>query len=153
VRVTTQGGPFAGVSSPVIHRRAEKMLAHLGLGDVELSVALVDDAIIHELNRSYRHKDKPTDVLAFPLQDLVPPEPGSGLLGDVIVSVDTARKQAKRHRRSLLDEMTMLLAHGLLHLLGHDHQTDAQEREMTARTRELEAAAAARRPAHTGISP
>jgi probable rRNA maturation factor len=148
VRVTTQGGPFAGASPAVMRRRAEKMLAHLRLGAVELSVALVDDATIHALNRSYRHKDKATDVLAFPLQELALPSlPSPGLLGDVILSIETARRQAARHRRPLLAELTMLLAHGLLHLLGHDHQTDAQEREMTARTRELEAVATTRRPA------
>jgi probable rRNA maturation factor len=147
VQVTTRGGPFAGVSAAVVRRRAEKMLQHLRLGAVELSVALVDDPTIHELNRTYRHKDKPTDVLAFPLQEggSALKSPGSLLLGDVIVSIETARRQATRHRRPLLAELTMLLAHGLLHLLGHDHQTDAQEREMTARTRELEAAATARR--------
>src|SRR6516162_10135908 len=122
------------------------MVRHLALGSVELSVALVDDAAIHALNRTYRHKDKPTDVLAFPLQEARRPHrPAAGLLGDVILSVETARRQAARHRRPLLAELTMLLAHGLLHLLGHDHQTDAQERDMTALTRELEAAAAARR--------
>ncbi len=150
VRVTTQGGPFAGASAATIRRRAGKMLAHLRLRGVELSIALVDDPTIRALNRAYRHKDKPTDVLAFPLDE---GKPGAGggagpaLLGDVIVSIETARKQARRHRRTLLAEMTMLLAHGLLHLLGHDHRTDAEEREMTGRTRELEAAARARRPA------
>jgi probable rRNA maturation factor len=148
VQVTTRGGPFPGVSAAVVRRRAEKMLDHLRLGAVELSVALVDDPTIHELNRTYRHKDKPTDVLAFALQEPVPARP-VGMLGDVILSIETARRQAARHRRPLLAELTMLLAHGLLHLLGHDHQTDAQEREMTARTRELETAAAARRPPPT----
>lgn len=143
VHVTTRGGPFEGVSAATIRGRAEKMLRHLDLRAVELSVALVDDATIHELNRDYRKKDKPTDVLAFPLFDPVPERP-EGMLGDVILSIDTARRQAKKHRRSLLEELTMLLAHGLLHLLGYDHQTDAEEREMTARTKDLEAAAAAR---------
>jgi probable rRNA maturation factor len=145
VQVSTRGGPFAGVSAAVVRGRALKMLAHLGLGAVELSVALVDDATIRELNRTYRHKDKPTDVLAFPLQEPVPAKV-VGLLGDVILSIETARRQAAKHRRPLLAELTMLLAHGLLHLLGHDHQTDAEDREMTARTRELEAVAAARAP-------
>lgn len=152
VKVTTRGGPFAGVSAAVIRGRAEKMLRHLGLAQVELSVALVDDATIHELNRDYRKKDKPTDVLAFPLQEPVPKKP-TGLLGDVILSIDTARKQAKKHRRTLLAELTMLMAHGLLHLLGYDHQTDAEEREMTARTRELEAAAASRASAAVAKRP
>jgi probable rRNA maturation factor len=145
VHVTTQGGPFPDASRAVVRRRAEKMLAHLGLPAVELSVALVDDATIHRLNQSYRHKDKPTDVLAIPLQELTPPAlPSPGLLGDVILSVETARRQAARHRRPLLAELTMLLAHGLLHLLGHDHRTDAEEREMKAHTRALEAAAVKR---------
>jgi probable rRNA maturation factor len=67
------------------------------------------------------------------------------MLGDVIVSVDTARRQAPGHRHPLLAELTVLLAHGLLHLLGYDHQTDAQEQEMNALTGELVAAAAVRR--------
>jgi len=128
-----------------MRRRADKMLAHLRLRAVELSIALVDDATIRTLNRSFRHKDKPTDVLAFPLEE-VPrgAAPEGGLLGDVIISIETARAQARRNRRPLLAEMTMLLAHGLLHLIGYDHRTDAEEQEMTARTRELEAAACRR---------
>ena len=139
------------------------MLAHLGLQDVELSIALVGDAEIRELNREYRKKDKPTDVLAFPMND-APPEgpPGArkrgskgqtggrslahvtGLLGDVILSIETARRQAEANTRPLLAELTMLLAHGLLHLLGYDHRTDAEEREMTEATRDLERAASRR---------
>jgi probable rRNA maturation factor len=126
------------------------MLTHLGLEGTELSIALVDDATIQELNRTYRRKDKPTDVLAFPMDG--EGEPGTKppgcqsprVLGDVIVSVPTARRQAGRRRRILLDELTMLLAHGLLHLLGYDHATDEEAREMTARTRELEALFAGR---------
>lgn len=159
VDVTARGGPFAGVSSAVIRRRAAKMLEHLGLEGVELSVALVDDAAIRELNRTYRHKDKPTDVLSFPLHErparwkpkgargaeIGAGFPFTGPIGDVILSVDTARRQAEGAGRPLLAELTMLLAHGLLHLLGYDHRTDAEDREMTARTRELEAAAQAQR--------
>jgi probable rRNA maturation factor len=144
VLIQTRGGPFEGVSAAVIRARGGKMLEHLALEDVELSVSLVDDATIHELNRDYRKKDKPTDVLAFPLEAPGEQSEGSALLGDVIVSIDTARRQAQARLRPLLDEVTMLLAHGLLHLLGHDHRTDAEERAMTARTRELEVAAAAR---------
>lgn len=163
VHVTTRGGPFEGVSAVVIRKRALKMLAHLDLTGVELSVALVDDPTIQELNRTYRRKNKPTDVLAFPMHEKAvaptplaarasarpPPMPSApetpeGMLGDVIVSIDTARRQATKHRRSLLDELTMLLAHGLLHLIGYDHQTDAEERDMTARTQELESVASAR---------
>ncbi|KYF56205.1 rRNA maturation RNase YbeY [Sorangium cellulosum] len=166
VSITTQGGPFKGVSTAVVRRRASKMLAHLALQGVELSVALVNDEAIHELNRTYRRKDKPTDVLAFPMLEQngatsrkrgrrgpVDPSAWHGLLGDVIVSIDTAARQAAERDRPLLDEITMLLGHGLLHLLGYDHKTDAEEREMTALTRELEAAAASRGSSPTGIRP
>ncbi len=159
VDVTTRGGPYAGVSAAVIRRRAAKMLEHLDLQGVELSLALVDDAAIHELNRTYRHKDKPTDVLSFPLherpsgwkpkgvrgKEIGAGFPFKGPIGDVILSIDTARRQAETAQRPLLDELTMLLAHGLLHLLGYDHRTNAEDREMTARTRELEAAAVVQR--------
>jgi probable rRNA maturation factor len=159
VDVTTRGGPFAGVSTPVVRRRAMKMLEHLDLHGVELSVALVDDKAIHELNRTYRHKDKPTDVLSFPLHErpagwkpkgakgaeIGANFPFQGPIGDVILSIETARRQAEGAERPLLDELTMLLAHGLLHLLGYDHRTDAEDREMTARTRELEFAARVQR--------
>lgn len=165
--MTTQGGPFAGASTATIRRRAAKMLDHLALRGVELSIALVDDPTIHELNRTYRRKDKATDVLSFPMiegdaaagvgprtssgpRGPVEPSAWRGLLGDVIISIDTARRQARQRRRPLLDELTMLLGHGLLHLLGYDHGTDAEEQEMTALTRELEAAAAARGPSRNG---
>jgi probable rRNA maturation factor len=65
-------------------------------------------------------------------------------LGDVILSVETARRQAEANQRTLLAELTMLLAHGLLHLLGYDHKTDAEEREMVEATKALERAADAR---------
>lgn len=144
VQVTTRGGPFEGVSAAVVKRRAEKMLAALDLPSVELSVALVDDATIHELNRSYRHKNKPTDVLAFAMQEDASKLRDGDLLGDVIVSIETARRQAEERKRPLLDELTMLLAHGLLHLVGYDHRTDAEERVMVAKTNELEVKAQAR---------
>lgn len=156
ISVTTQGGPFPGVSATTLRRRAAKMLDHLALGDVELSLALVDDTTIRGLNRTYRGKDKPTDVLAFAMTEEegavaelgtrgpLDPAAWSGMLGDVILSVETASRQARRRRRPLLDELTMLLGHGLLHLLGYDHRTDEEEQEMTAMTRELEVAAGAR---------
>jgi probable rRNA maturation factor len=157
VHVTTRGGPFAGVSAAAVRRRALKMVRHL-LEDaragsrhapVELSIALVDDGTIRDLNRSYRRKDRPTDVLAFPLEESAAPRAPSGLLGDVVVSVPTARRQARARRRPLLHELTLLLAHGLLHLCGYDHATDAEERVMSARTDELRRVAEARRPSGT----
>lgn len=129
-----------GVTVAEVRRRARVMLDALELGDAELSILLTDDATIHELNRSFRDKDKPTDVLAFAQREgeTAPPIPGAPeLLGDVVISLDTASAQARARRRAPLAEVTMLLAHGLLHLVGYDHRDDEEEREMTAATTDL----------------
>ncbi len=113
------------------------MLASLNLPDAELSILLCDDATIRDLNRSYRKKNKATDVLAFPMQEGPGPAGHPGLLGDVVISLPTATRQAAEHDRPIIQEVTFLLAHGLLHLLGYDHMTKREEREMTARTESL----------------
>lgn len=105
----------------------------------ELSILVTTDRSIRELNRSWREKDKPTDVLSFP-QDLPPgfeDHVDSPLLGDVVVSLDTARRQANEGGRPLSQELTRLLAHGLLHLLGHDHERPAEARRMASAEVEL----------------
>jgi probable rRNA maturation factor len=128
-----------GLSRGVVLARLRAMMTALNLGDAELSVLLTDDDQIQELNALYRKKDKPTDVLAFAMREgAAPPHPAEQeLLGDVIVSVPTARAQARRAGRPALDEVTMLLAHGLLHLLGWDHDTPAKDRAMRAETARL----------------
>ena len=103
-----------------------------GVARYDVSLRLTDDAEIRELNRDYRGKDKPTDVLAFAQQE--GPAAAADLLGDIVISVPTARRQAKR---GLHAELLHLLAHGFCHLLGYDHNTDAKEREMNARAAEL----------------
>jgi probable rRNA maturation factor len=113
------------------------MLHALDRADGELSILLVDDAIIHTLNGSYRGKDKPTDVLSFAMSEGEFGDVNPAMLGDVVISVPTARRQAKRAKREAFDEVTFLLAHGLLHLIGFDHETDEQEREMKKETRRL----------------
>lgn len=146
VHVASIGGPFDGVRAATVKRRAEKMLDALGLARAELSIALVDDATIRGLNRAYRRKDKATDVLSFALVEIDKKkfQKACGMLGDVVLAVETCRRQAKENARPLMGELTMLLAHGILHILGFDHATAKEEREMTAKTKELEAAAAAR---------
>jgi probable rRNA maturation factor len=113
------------------------MLEALGMREAELSILLCDDDTIQELNRRYRKKNKPTDVLAFPMNEGPGPSPNPGLLGDVVISLPTATRQAAEHDRPIIDEVTFLLAHGLLHLVGYDHATRREEREMTARTETL----------------
>lgn len=112
------------------------MLRALELGDCELSVLLTNDREIHALNRLHRDKDKPTDVLSFPLDDEANSE-GTRWLGDVVISIDTAERQASGRKRGLLEEVRFLLAHGILHLIGYDHATKAEKREMDAMTRRL----------------
>ena len=117
----------------------------MGLADAELSILLCDDETIRQLNRQYRKKDKSTDVLAFPMQEGPGPSAHTGLLGDVVISVPTATRQAAERDRPIIEEVTFLLAHGLLHLLGHDHADEREEREMRARTEELLASVQASR--------
>ncbi len=144
VLLRVEGGPFPGVDGRTLERRATKMLALLEKERAELSVALVSDEVIHELNRTYRHKNRPTDVLAFAMSEGELGEHAGDLLGDVIVSIPTAKRQAEAAGRPLLAECTMLLAHGLLHLLGWDHDTAARDRAMRKETDRLVAAAEAR---------
>jgi probable rRNA maturation factor len=114
---------------------------HDGRADYEVSVRLVGDAAIHALNRDYRGKSRPTDVLAFAQREGPGGSLHPGVLGDVVISVDTARRQA---RRGLYRELLHLASHGLCHLLGYDHRDDAEERTMNARAAALRAEAARR---------
>jgi probable rRNA maturation factor len=136
------------IDARVVRTRADRMLRAVSREDAELSVLLTNDPTIHDLNARFRGKDRPTDVLAFPMEgDDGPTAPGGPeLLGDVVVSIDTAARQALKRRRPLLDEITHLLAHGLLHLVGYDHRTDAEERVMDAETQRLVSAAVATKP-------
>lgn len=111
----------------------EQALKTLGIeDDVEVSCVLVDDERIHEINREYRHIDCSTDVISFAMEDndqfYVEGMPRT--LGDIFISVDHAKKQAEEYGHSLRREMCFLFTHGILHLLGYDHMTDEQEKEM-----------------------
>jgi len=116
------------------------MLVELELAHAELSVLLTNDAQIHALNLEHRQKDKPTDVLSFPLDEGGGADgfvSGTRILGDVVISLDTAARQARGRKRELLPEVRFLLAHGVLHLLGYDHGNPAEKRVMDAMTRRL----------------
>jgi probable rRNA maturation factor len=117
------------------------MLQAVELPEAELSIVLTGDEQIKKLNRTFRKKDKATDVLSFPMREGEAGEVAGGLLGDVVISVPTAARQAKDKGVRVLEEVTFLLAHGLLHLLGWDHDTVSKDRAMTLETRRLCAAA------------
>jgi rRNA maturation RNase YbeY len=137
--------------SPALSRKlilglAQTMLSALDLPDVELSILLCNDKLIHQINLEHRDKDKPTDVLSFPQAEFLAPEkPKKGqslsLLGDIVISIDTAQRQANARNRSLESEVRFLLAHGLLHLVGYDHMTPPEKLVMTRRTQALVRAA------------
>jgi len=107
---------------------------HDRCADYEVSLRLVGDAAIQALNRDYRRKDTPTDVLAFAQRENPEGNPHPELLGDIVISVDTARRQA---RRGLYRELVHLASHGLCHLLGYDHRDDAEEQAMNTRAAAL----------------
>jgi rRNA maturation RNase YbeY len=118
-------------------RSARRLLVALRMPDAELSLLLVSDRVMHGLNRAWRRKDRPTDVLAFAQREGTSAPPAD-LLGDVVISVDTARRQAGDRGHSLATEGERLLVHGLLHLIGYDHERSAREaRRMQRRERAL----------------
>lgn len=117
---------------------AEGALADRGItGECELSVTFTDNDGIWEKNKRFRSVDRPTDVLSFPMYSFrdgdVPPTDGMILLGDMVLSVERAEEQAKEYNHSFRREVSFLTVHSVLHLLGYDHETSAEdEREMFA---------------------
>lgn len=145
VVVSRRAAGAPALDARCVKRRAERMLSALGRARAELSIVLTDDPQIEVLNRTHRRKAKPTDVLAFPMDATgAGPSGKMQLLGDVVISLDTAARQARARRRPLMDEVTHLLAHGILHLAGFDHRTDAEERRMNEATRALVVSATGR---------
>jgi probable rRNA maturation factor len=114
----------SGVSFRRLRELARQILKFLNQDHAELSVALVGNREIQELNAKYRNKNKPTDVLSFASQEILPT--GVWILGDVVISVEQAEKQAGRSR-TLGQEIERLLIHGILHLLGYDHERSRRE--------------------------
>lgn len=105
----------------------------------EISIVLVDDECIRELNREYRRADRTTDVLAFSQLEgeRVEPPAERVALGDVVVSVDTAERQAAEQGHPLENELDLLIIHGVLHLLGYDDETEAEALEMRRREKRV----------------
>ena len=130
-------GGLPALDRRLLRRRAGRLLAALGCEGAELSLALADDAEIAALNARFRGQRGPTDVLSFSLLEGVHAERRGALLGDVVVGVEVAARQAARARRPLDDELARLLIHGVLHLLGHDHAEPAEAARMRAEERRL----------------
>jgi probable rRNA maturation factor len=116
----------SGIDTHALERLAARALEVESVAmPAELSILLADDPTVHELNRTYRDTDAPTDVLSFAQtegEEFARPEGAAAHLGDVVISIDTARRQAAEHSIELQDEVSHLLVHGILHLLSYDHE-------------------------------
>ena len=125
------------IDRALLRRRARRILAALGSDRAELSILLADDAAIAALNHRYRGRPRPTDVLAFSLLEGAHADRRGALLGDVVIGIETAARQARARRRTLDDEVARLLVHGALHLVGYDHVRSAEARIMRAQERRV----------------
>jgi len=127
-------GRSPGLRSTTLRALLTAALERLGFPRASVSLVLTDDARIRILNRDFLEHDHPTDVLSFPLADPGDLEDPSRdlFLGEIYISVETARAQARAARRPLAREVAHLAIHGLLHLLGHDHAKAAERRRMRA---------------------
>lgn len=123
--------PVPEIDSKKLRATTKKLLGAAGRGGGDLAILLTDDDQLRELNRVHRGKDKSTDVLSFPGE-------GSSL-GDIAISVETARRQAAAYDAPLENEIHRLLIHGILHVLGHDHHEPAERAAMEAEEKRLAA--------------
>jgi len=132
VTITRRAGRGRSVAAGLA-TRAAGALRVLRLAGAELSLVLVSDAEIRSLNGRYRGKTHATDVLSFPMHGRRSPAAGPWLLGDVVISLDTARRQATVEGCRVIDAAERLFIHGLLHLLGYDHEVSEREARRIAR--------------------
>ena len=116
-----------GIDVTAFSKYISKLSKFIDEAEGVLNVVFVNDPYIHSLNKAYRGQDKPTDVLSFNYM-----ERDMGILGEVYISVQTAKRQAGGHGHSLSDELIKLIVHGILHVFGHDHELDADYKKMFA---------------------
>ena len=131
--------PEINIDCADLENMIEKVMSHLGYQNTEVSILLTKDKDIRLLNKEFRSINQSTDVLSFPQnEDEDPSIPGEKFLGDIAVSLDTAKIQANEHGLVLKEEVVLLLIHGILHLLGYDHEiSEQEEKKMRSKTHEL----------------
>lgn len=131
IDITVLHPEWPDIASLIDHASRETLKA-IGLqGASELSIVLSDDAFVQNLNKTYRGKDKPTNVLSFSqLEGETPDIPGMTSLGDVVMAYETVLREAEEQGKSFTDHTVHLIVHGILHLLGHDHENDAEAENM-----------------------
>lgn len=117
----------------IINKMLNKIIKNEKLEQTIFNVIIVDNKRIHEINKEFRNIDKPTDVISFALEDFEDITYDFRLLGDIYISIDKAREQAKEYGHSLKRELCFLTVHGLLHLLGYNHEDERSEKVMFAK--------------------
>lgn len=137
VQIAIETQQHVGFDADVLSSLAQSVLLGeasflLGYGPIQATIVFVTDDEIQALNRDHRQKDETTDVLSFPMMEQAKEYPQGGELGDIFISVDTLRKQAAQHGHNDMAEAKILVVHGLLHLLGHDHETPSEFEAMLA---------------------
>ncbi|MBW2441688.1 MAG: rRNA maturation RNase YbeY [Deltaproteobacteria bacterium] len=126
------------ISSKTIKQTVQVILDALDCPDSEISILIVDDPQIAELNRQYLNREGPTNVIAFAMREGEFPDLSPHLLGDVVISMDTAAREARIAAMSLQRRFNELLVHGILHLMGYDHETTEDDaRKMEDKSREI----------------
>ncbi len=134
VAILDETGEFDRKYKSGINKIARLVLKELGVpGNSELCISFIGDVKMRELNRTYRQIDRTTDVLSFPQGE----GPDFTLLGDIIISLDTARRHSKSYGVTLHEELKKLIIHGVLHLLGHGHKKKKETQIMREKEKEL----------------
>jgi probable rRNA maturation factor len=137
IQIQTDENLSSQTSTGNLVRAAEECLAyHQTSGGAELTIRLTGDEQLHQLNLEYLGVDAPTDVLAFPA-DYIDPDNQTAYLGDILISLDRARLQAQAGGHSLDSELELLVIHGVLHLLGYDHNDPGEKSKMWAAQSEI----------------
>ncbi len=125
------------ISSDVLHRVAAHAFDILGKEPAEISLVVCNDDFILSLNKKYRHTPESTDVLSFSMREGDFSDDSSPILGDIVISIETTKRQARTVGRTLEEEFIFLFTHGLLHLLGYNHYSDRDKRTMNRATEKI----------------
>jgi len=126
------------ITLKTVRKKAKAILSALDCPEGDLSILIVDDPQIEILNRQYLHREGPTNVIAFPMREGEFAHINPQLLGDVVISADTAWREGHESQTSLEDRFTQLLVHGILHLLGYDHENSEEEaQDMEEKSKQL----------------
>jgi probable rRNA maturation factor len=138
--VEAEGWPARDELAAIARKAVDATLAQLGArsrGPSELSLVFSNDGAIKELNAGWRGKDKPTNVLSFPAFPIEPGDPLPPMLGDIVLAIETISREASLEEKLFEHHLTHLIIHGLLHLLGYDHETDEEAEAMETTERRV----------------